>query len=689
MPPSLKSRRRIVGLFLGVMLVCMALFVRVGYVSLVTGPELAKVGLLSRLRAIPVTPPRGSIIDDEGRLLAGSRPTENIYAIPAQVTDARTAALSLAPILGRPTATIEGLLMRRQSVVWLKRQAGARVAAAVRRLGLSGIGVVQGSRRYDPEGPLDGAVLGYTGIDDQGLDGLELTYDRALRGKPGAVWIELDARNQPIPGKPERFTAPTPGDTVQLTLDQGIQTIASQAAERALQETGARATAVIVMNVKTGGITALAMAPTYDPNAYRHYPETIRREWVVADTFPPGSTFKIVTAAAALSSGAATVRSQFYDPGFVRVNGVRIRCWKAGGHGAIDFTDVVHNSCNVGFVDLGLRLGTDRFYSFLSRFHLIGRTGVDLPGEARNIIPPKKLVKPVDLATMAFGQTLSLTPISLLGAVSAVASGGVWQTPHLLEDIQSPSGSVIARPKVRRERILSPEVARELQGVLGGVVAEGTGKKGQVEGFRVAGKTGTAQAVINGHYVQGKYVSSFVGFGPLPDPAYAVLVLIDQPQGMYYGGQIAAPIFSQVMGQVLADADVPPDPALGDMTTVPMLTGKPIEAALSSLKSAGLRARVIGSGGRVSNQFPVAGTPLQKGSAVLVFGGGALRTLVPDLVGKAVPDALLALDKADLRADLVGVGVVVGQTPAAGTELKPGAPVRIIARPSTPPRGES
>lgn len=689
MPPTLRTRRRIVALFLGVLAISLALVARVGYVSLVSGPSLAKSGQEARLRAVPIQPPRGEIVDDRGRVLAGSRATENIYAIPGQVSQPGKEAALLAPVLEMKPQALLKLLGRRQSLVWLKRRATPGMVSSVKRLGLKGVGVIAGSRRLYPYGSLAAAVLGYTGIDDQGLDGLETVYDRELRGKPGAVRIELDAVNRPIPGKAATYVEPTQGDILKLTLDVGVEKLATAAAEQALAETQAKGVGVIVMNVHTGGIVALASTPGFNPNSYGDFAASARRDWLVSDTFPPGSTFKIVTASAALASGVVTLNSGFYDPGFTVVTGRRIRCWKAGGHGSVSFVKVVHGSCNVGFVDMGLRLGTDRFYQYLEKFHLMAPTGIDLPGEARGLIPPKGAVKPLDLATMAFGQTLSLTPVQLLAAVGAVADGGVWHRPHLMEAILSPSGKVLRRYPVKGQRVLSASVARELSGVLGGVVAEGTGKKGQVVGYQMAGKTGTAQAVINGSYVQGQYVSSFVGFGPLPDPTYAALVVINQPVGTYYGGQIAAPVFSSLMGQILALEDAPPDPTLTDEVPIPDVIGQSLDASLAALRRSGLRGRVIGGGAKAMGQFPVSGTPIAKGSEVLVFGTTAGRVQVPDLVGKDLTYALAALDRAGLTADVTGVGKVESQSPAAGTTVSSGTVVHITARPSTPPEGAS
>lgn len=659
----------------------MALLVRVGTVTLWLGPELSQSGLEARLRAIPVAPQRGMILDALGNVLAGSQALESLYAIPAQVANPGRTAELLAPVLGMREDTLNTLLSRRVSVVWIKKRLTTEQATHVKALALPGLGLIGATKRSYPEGSLGARVIGFTGIDNQGLDGVELTYNKFLAGRAGAIRVELDARNRPIPGVKEYFQPPVAGDNLVLTMQMPIEKIAVGAAESALRQTGAVSVGIIVMDVKTGGILAVVSVPGYSPANYASYPQKVRRDPMVSDTFPPGSTFKIVTAAAALESRVASIHSYFFDPGSRVVSGVRLFCHRKSGHGSLSFTDIVHQSCNVGFIDLGLRLGTDRFYQFLSRFNLVKPTGIDLPGEASGIVPPVKRVTPVDLATMAFGQTLSVTPIQLVSAVAAIADGGIWNQPHVMSAILSPAGKVLERWSVNGKRVVSPQVASQLSKILGGVVSEGTGKKGRVKGYSLAGKTGTAQAVIDGRYVQGKYVASFVGFGPLPDPQVAVLVLINQPQGMYYGGQIAAPVFSRVMAQTLNLLDVEPTVDLSKVSPVPDVTGLSFSDATTRLNKAGLSARIIGSGGKTLDQFPPAGTTLPHGAEVFLFGEMGKEAVVPDLVGLDVSQALKSLDAQNLRARLIGSGKIVRQDPAAGNRVPSGTTVSIWAEP--------
>lgn len=685
MPPSLKTRRRIVQSFLLTLLVIGALVVRLGFIMFVRGPELMEKGLAVRMRTIPIGAPRGEILDDHGAVLATSTTLWSIYAVPAQVVDKASVAERLAPVLRLPVDRLLARLRQRQYLVWLKRKVPRSTAEAVLRLGLPGLDVVAEAERVYPAGAMAGQVIGFAGIDGQGLDGVELAYDRLLRGKPGAISVEMDAHNGAIPRPRVLYRPPVPGDSIRLTLDLGLQKIAERAARQALLDTHALSDYVVIMDVRTGGILALAALPGYDPNHYQEAPPERRRDPVVSDDFPPGSTFKIITAAAALNEGLVTPSTPFYDPGFVLVNGVRLRCWRAGGHGSVDFARVVEGSCNVGFVQVGLSLGTDRFYRYLKAFHLLGKTGVDLPGEATSIVPPLAQVKPVDLATMAFGQTLALTPLQLLAAVAAVADGGVWHRPHVVAAVLPADGGPAETIQVPAERVIRPAAAHTLIQLLGGVVARGTGKNAQVSGYALAGKTGTAQAVINGRYVEGKYVSSFVGFGPLPHPRLAILVGINQPVGPYYGGQIAAPVFKDVMSSALAYLNIPPNLPLPPEHMVPDFSQQEVAVARTRLQKEKLKARVFGSGPRVESQFPPPGTLVREGTEVVLFTSGEAAAVVPDLIGKSVPQAVALLDRQGLRLRLSGFGTIRRQTPAPGTRLGPGATVSVEAEPNGTP----
>ncbi len=679
-PAGLTSRRRVLWALAAVLLAALGLIARLTWIQVVQGERWSAQSLRQRLRLVPVQAPRGEIVDDRGRVLATSVSADSVYAIPAQVVDARAEGGEVARMLGVPAERVIALMRSKRSVVWLARHADPTKALAIRREGLAGVGIVPDVRRREVYGSTAAQVLGIVGIDNQGLEGVELAYDRALRGRPGGIGIEVDARNRALPFPRSQYIPPTPGARVQLTLDLNLQRMAQNEIDAAVRATGSRAGLILMTDPRTGGIRALAQWPTYDPNRYPAYPASARRNLAVSDDVPPGSTFKPITLAAALDTGKVTSRSSFYDPGFVRVQGRTIHCWRHGGHGAEDLAAVVANSCNVGFVELGLKLGVASFYQYLRRFNLLSRTGVDLPGEASSIVPPEKEVQPVDLAAMAFGQTLALTPLQLVAAVGAVADGGVFHQPHVVRSVAASGGSPVPF-RARSRRVVSAGAAREAVRLMEGVVDRGTGKNARVPGYRVAGKTGTAQAVINGHYVQGRYLSSFIGFGPLPHPDLLTLVELYEPSGEYYGGQIAAPVFSRLMSQAFGAVGDPPQLPPPPVARIPELKGLTAERALRRLQERGLRGRVLGPAGPVVGTLPLSGAQVPRGSEVLVFTGRRLRgeVSVPGLAGLTAGEAGRVLAEAGLRLKVArdGPGRVLGQRPGPGRRLAPGAVVEV------------
>jgi len=678
MPPTGTQRRRMLAALYLVLALALALMVRTAFVMLVRGGGLASTGRSVRLRQIPVGAPRGEVVTADGAVLAGSRTSYRLYAVPRQVRDKARVADEVARVLDRPAEPLRALLARRVTFVWLARSLTDAQTSALRALHIPGLGLAPQAQRVYPNGALAGAVLGFSGIDNQGLEGIERSYDKVLRGKSGSIGIEMDAYNRLLAQPRVSYTPPKSGDTVVLTLRSDVQQIAAEAAATARQDTGARLVSVVILDVRTGGVLGLALDPSYNPGDFAAYPAEQRRNAAVSDVLPPGSTFKAITAAAALAQGVVTPDSGFYDPGFIRVDGVPLRCWKRSGHGAENFADVVAHSCNVGFVEVGLRLGTQNFYNYLKAFRVLGATGIDLPGEARSIVPPQGRVKPIDLATMAFGQTLALTPVSLISAIGAIADGGVWHQPHLMKEIEAPDGKVVSRWNGVRQRIVPKSAAKTAVRLLEGVVRKGSGRPAQIPGYDLAGKTGTAQAVINGRYVEGKYISSFIGFGPARAPQVAMLVQIFEPVGPYYGGQIAAPVVGRAMARVLAALKIPPQAE--PPKSLPDLLGLGGDAARKTLKGFGLSANLIGQGTKVTAQFPPAGAAVGSGSTVLVYLGAGGEATVPDLRGLTVDAATLALDKLGLRISVAGEGKVVAQEPAAGTRLSRGATVWVEAR---------
>lgn len=500
-----------------------------------------------RTRSVPVEALRGTIYDRNGDVLAVSKGAASLYAVPAEVADAEAAAKQLAQILECDSEKLLKKLQKRQSFVWLARRLDEQREAALRRIEIAGIGLTEESERLYPQGELAAHLLGFTGLDNQGLDGLELVFDHVLRGAKGSIEIEYDAGGHELPRARHEYIAPVKGRDIYLTIDSVMQRVLEKELEHTLLETGAVNVSAIIMNPSNGEILAMANRPTYDPNDFMAVKPSVWRNRAVADAFEPGSTFKILTLAAALDSDTANRSEHFFDPGYSEVQGHSIHCWKHGGHGNQSFDEMVWNSCNPGFVMLGLRMGTARFYDYLDRFSLGRCTGIELPGEGSGILYKQNRVQPLNLATMAMGQSIAVTPIQLSAAISSVINGGAYFKPQIVRKIGDE-----AAENLPLRRVLRADVSVQVREILTGVVEHGSGRNAAVEGYRVGGKTGTAQKVgANGGYQSGGYIASFAGFVPADAPELLMYIAIDEPKGLYYGGQIAAPRFKNVMEKLL------------------------------------------------------------------------------------------------------------------------------------------
>lgn len=681
-----------------VLLVMAGLFLillgRLVWVQIVKAPHLRELALEQRMRPVPVDPKRGTIYDRCMRELAVSISADSVYAIPAEVREPARTAKQLAPVLGMSENELLSKLTTRQQTVWLKRKVDHEAAQKIRRLSLPGIAVAESGQRFYPKDTLAAQVIGIAGIDNQGLEGLEQYYDSELKGVRGQIVAERDAAGREIPEGRHSYVAPTDGRSLVLTIDEVIQYICERELEMAMAETGSARGLVLAMEPKTGEILAMAMRPTFNPNSYGDYLDSRRRNFTVCDMLEPGSTFKVVTAAAALEEGIVTASTPFFDPGYVKVEDRTIRCHKAGGHGSQTFIEALENSCNPVFATLSLKLGVEKFVQYARGFGLVDKTGIDYPGEATGMMHQMSKIGPVELATYGFGQGLTVTPLQLLNALCVIANGGALMKPMLVRKIVDEAGNPVREyvpTKVRQ--VVSANTASELSRMLQSVIVNGSGQLGAVPGYAVAGKTGTAQKPEHGRYGE-KRVASFMGYGPANDPRIAVLVILDEPQTQVkYGGVIAAPVFRAVMQDVFRYMELPPAYAVGTpqgsagssrIVTVPEVTGKSRAEAEAELKGAGLLARYEGDGDIVTNQVPKAGSQVAEGTAVIVyFGHEELYNLdgteaqVPDVIGKTLKEAALILGARGLGVDPSGRGLVVRQSPAPGTHVKKGTAVTI------------
>lgn len=615
--------KRIMFLFVGISFSVLVLGGRLAYLQLFQNDFFIGKAMDQRLQAIPVDAKRGTIYDRNGIPLAVSVSANAVYAIPNQVQDKEYTAAKLSEILGLDLDFVLQRLKKNTASEWIKKRVTMEEALAVHQANLPGIGVVENPERFYPYGSLAPQVLGIVGIDNEGLEGIELYYDHYLRGVKGEAIFERDAVGQIIENGIKGYTPSIDGADIILTLDFYIQQIAEKEIRRACLETGSRLGLIVIADPKTGEILANAVYPTYDLLDYNAYPIENRRNIAVTDTYEPGSTFKAITAAAALDAGVATLNTHFFDPGYIQVSGWTIRCWNRGGHGPQSFTQTLENSCNPFYAKLGIDLGGERFYQYMKAFKFGERLGVDFPGEAPGTVrPPSDKVPLVTWANIGFGQGFTCTPLQLLAAFAAIANDGVYNVPHYVKAIRTAEGEI--KPDIPpAERVLDPQIADMVSKVLRSVIANGSGKKADVKGYAVAGKTGTAQLVENGRYSHSKTVTSFAGYAPENDPRIVGLLVLWEPQGAFYGGIIASPVFARLVEQIMPYLGVEPQKESGIdrklAVKVPDVLGKSTAEAQKLLTEAGFRVEIAGSGSRIIDQIPAPNAEVYPHTTVIIY----------------------------------------------------------------------
>ncbi|MCI3921033.1 stage V sporulation protein D [Paenibacillus sp. TRM 82003] len=613
----------------------LALIVRLGWVQLAMGPELTERAEDSWRRNVPFTAKRGEIQDRNGQVMAYNITTPTIMAVPAQIKEKEKTAKLLAGALGMTEKKVLETISKRESIVKLQpggRKISQEKAEEVRGLELPGIFVAEDNKRYYPYDGLAAHVLGFTGIDNQGLTGVEAKYDELLRGISGSVAYLSNARGERMPNSSEKYIPPKDGLHLQLTIDKQIQTIMERELDQAMVKYQPNHIISIAVDPKTGEVLAMASRPGYEPGNYQQYDAPVyNRNLPIWMTYEPGSTFKIITLAAALEEGKVSFDEQFHDPGAIEVAGARLRCWKPGGHGSETFLEVVENSCNPGFVVMGQRLGTATLFDYIRDFGFGVKTGIDIGGEENGILFKESQVGPVELATTSFGQGVSVTPIQQVMAVSAAINGGKLFQPHVAKAWVHPdTGEVVdaIEPKLVRDEIISEETSKKVREALESVVAKGTGRNAFIEGYRVGGKTGTAQKVINGRYSASEHIVSFIGFAPADDPQIVVYTAVDNPKGLQFGGLIAAPIVQNIMEDSLRHMGVKPrtdqlEPEYRYgldvmMAEVPDLVGRTTTEIYQSLNM-NFKLAKYGTGNTIVMQEPKAGTKVPVGSTIQIY----------------------------------------------------------------------
>lgn len=700
MPAELHIRKRVLTLLVILIFLFGILACRIAYLTTARSAELTSRGVRQWTREGTVYARRGNILDTNGQTLVMSATAYIVSVEPGKVRDAEAFARIVSPILGLSEEKVaEKAANRGKSSVTLKRQVPRETADRLRQLkqskdaetaeAASALLFDEDVRRVYLRGAFLTQTLGLVNVDGVGQSGLEQQYETLLRGEAGRSMRSVDGKARPIYDSGNLYIEPQDGSTVRLTIDATIQEIVEKAMRECYEVNKAQAVHAIAMDVYTGAVLAMCSKPDYDPNDpprdQMNALQSLMRIRLISDSYEPGSTFKILTAAAALDSGVTTPEDGFYCSGKIKVDGDTIKCW-GNPHKAETMAQALQNSCNPVFVELALRMGTERFYQYLHAFGLGSKTHIDLQGEESGILIPVNSVKNVDLARIGFGQSVAVTPVQLLTAACSVINGGRLMRPYLLKEAVSPDGTVLYRtsPKVVSTPI-SEETSLTMRKLLEDVVAIGGAKNARIPGYRIGGKTGTAQVYKDGRIVRNVHIGSFLGFAPADDPRIALLVIVDEADTpVDYGGTTAAPFARQILADVLPYLGYQPD---GDDGSEPVqvadVIGLPLWEARKTLSALGLKVLDDGGSGSVTAQMPSAGAKLRTGGQMMLYtyeeALPETETLVcvPDVSGKSIASAASLLRQRGLEMEIDGSGFAVSQEPAAGSFLAPDSVVLV------------
>jgi cell division protein FtsI (penicillin-binding protein 3) len=638
---------------------------RLGWLMIVRHGDLAQMADRQYSRAVVLPARRGPILDRHGAALATSAPADSLFAHPRSLGDPVRVAARLARVLDVREGELHALLTSDKPFVWIRRKLPPAVAAQVRALREPGLGLISEPLRLYPNRELAAHLVGFEGADG-GLEGVERAFDSALQGTPGKAVVGRDALGRDVVTH-RVLREPAPGAGVKLTIDTTIQYLAEREIDAAYRRTGSKAAMAIVMDPRTGDLLAVAIRPTFNPNTFTSSPKEALRDRAITDPFEPGSTFKIILAAAALEEGVVKPDDWIYgENGAITIAKTRIRDWKQQGW--MTFSEVMQRSSNVGVIKVGLQLGAERYHRYMTGFGFGQASGLGLPGESRGVLRDPSRWSALSLPTMSMGQEVSVTAVQLVAAVGAVASGGVLMQPRLVQATVDESGHELRRFEPREiRRVISPETASTLNAMLVGVVESGTGHAAMIPGYRVAGKTGTAQKLdpATRRYSHAPGVLSFVGYVPAEDPRLVMLVMLDEPKNEKWGSEAAAPIFANIGRDVLRYLEVPPR----DVPAVQIVSGAPETTP-------GAPAPVAAAAPE-----PASG-PAE--AAITPVGEATPDRLMPDLRGKTLRQALASLAPLGVRVDVHGRGRVTTQTPAPLASLD-GAPTARLDLALTPP----
>lgn len=652
-----RYRYRVVVVFLLFALVFVLLAFRMAWIQIVKADAYREKAVNQQTSDIPIEAKRGTIYDSDGKVLATSATCYSVWVRPAEIRknykDARISELSkkLAVILNMSASEVEKDMKADKALVQVARYLEKSQRDKVANLHITGLEVSKGTKRYYPMGDMASKLLGSVSDDNVGRTGVEAQFDQYLSGVSGRVVKETDLNGNGLANGDKEYFSAKDGYNVTLTINSVLQHYAEEAVKAGLKKTQAKKIMCIVMEPKTGDILAMVTRPTFDPNdatqpeteAERKQFEKLSAEkqsaylsemWknpIVSDLYEPGSTFKLLTASSALEEGIVTPTTRFYCPGYVNVDGTVLHCWQTGGHGAESMKEAVGNSCNPAHVEMALKLGKKRYYNYLEMFGITDMTHVALPAETSAIIKSQKGLTNVDLATMGYGQGIAVTPMQLITAVSAVGNGGNLMQPRIVKSLTDSKGKVVKRfPTKRVRQVISEKTSAEMRDIMEFEVSKGSGGNAKIAGYKIGGKTGTANKAANGGYSSNTW-SSFIGMAPMDNPKLTVLVVVDTPQGQKYGNMVAAPVARQFLKRALPYLEVEPSysssekSSLSDgLAQVPNVTGMKSSAAMQAIQKAGLNCEISPKTEstkefRVKDQYPKAGKVVNKKSTVVIY----------------------------------------------------------------------
>ena len=640
---------------------------RLAYLQVWKHEEYARLAENQHAKTVPLRPKRGPILDRAGQALAVSSRADTLYVTPVKVEDAGRLAARLAPILGEPARDIVRRLTVSKKFAPVRRRLAPDMARAVRDLKDPSLALVEDSLRLYPNRELAAQLIGFEGAEGKGLAGMEQVWDAHLAGVEGRAVVERDALGREVTGAPIVLKPSVAGQGIMLTIDATIQYLAEKEVDAAWRRTRAKSAMAVAMDPRTGEILAMAIRPTYNPNAFGTATDDDRRVRAVTDPFEPGSTFKVIMAVSALEEGVVRPTDRIFgENGAITIANATIHDWKK--YGWLTFTEVLQNSSNVGSIKVGMQIGRERYYKYMTGFGFGASTNLGLPGESRGQLRPPAQWSGLSLATMSIGQEISVTAVQMIAAFSAVANGGRLMQPQIVRAVIDAQGRELRafEPKTVRQ-VISPETARTLTEMMVNVVANGTGRHAAIPGYDVAGKTGTAQKMdpATKRYSRAPGVLSFVGFVPADDPRLTMIVLLDEPKNEKWGSEAAAPMFAAIGREALRYLNVPPR----DSSPVPIVRGE-IVAAASAGPRAGGPAEQPGAPALAVGLAPEPPAPV-----------GDAQTVMPRLAGLSLRQAMEALAPFDVRLEITGRGVVTGQTPLPGAPLAAGAMCRLQLAP--------